>query len=271
MKNTLLPLCLTLSFSPLATAQSFVAVVDIINASSEPITVSDGVIVKQVGDYFIVGDGAASYEPGEIIKGIAFRARQNSDAAQIYVYRGKIPTVVDRQWDPEKQLLLQKEIRGRHTLYYRQPGNIQLVEGEHNAEYFAAPVASATPSGGHPDSTISPSKLKHTYAESVDTIVASVINGPSTTGVNVKLKVPGNITWWKSIKIYEDGKEIASIETYDDLKEASKVITPNATSRYSIEFLKAKTFGVHTPIKTHSIDLFAFRGKTLEFLWSKDW
>ncbi|MEZ6143510.1 MAG: C1 family peptidase [Zavarzinella sp.] len=108
------------------------------------------------------------------------------------------------------------------------------------------------------------------YAESVDQIaVAMAFN--QTNKVGIQLKTPSNITWWKAIKIYQDGKLIKELSTKDQTKDSGVYnFLANDNSKYVIEFWKAKTFGAPTKIKSHTIDMVGLTGRTVSFTWNKD-
>lgn len=110
------------------------------------------------------------------------------------------------------------------------------------------------------------------FAEPVDDIVPALRVIPDLGNrVRIVLKAGPNINWWKSIKIYENGKMVKELWTQDNTKTSPTfdVIT-SPTGKYHIEFCKAKTFGVHTPIKKHSFDLWELQGKELSFTWMRD-
>lgn len=109
------------------------------------------------------------------------------------------------------------------------------------------------------------------FAEPADQIAVSVIqSSPATPKVGVRLTA-GRITWWKGVKIYKNGSLVTELWTQDNRHDSGLYLMDvNATDKYEIEFLKAKTFGAHTGIKKHTIDLYQFRGKQITFTWNKD-
>ena len=110
------------------------------------------------------------------------------------------------------------------------------------------------------------------FSEAVDRITASVRkDGSLGRKVGIRLNATRNITWWKAIKIFRNGVLEKEIWTQDNTK-SSKIakLNVNDNDLFHIEFCKAKGFGVHTPIKKHSIDLNSFRGSQIDFTWSKD-
>ena len=111
--------------------------------------------------------------------------------------------------------------------------------------------------------------LKSTQlAESADKISVTHASGASNK-VTIVLQAHNNITWWKAVKIYQNGRMIKELYTQDGRREDRFVLDVKGSDSYHLEFCKAKAFGVRTSIKKHSVDLFGIQG-TLTFQWTKD-
>ena len=111
------------------------------------------------------------------------------------------------------------------------------------------------------------------FAEDADQIRATVTESSSQLGrkVGLRLTTPRNMTWYKAVKVYRNNRLFSTIWTQDNKSDSGVLKMPvNATDTYHIEFVKAKTFGVRTAIKKHSIDLFLFQGHQVDFSWTRD-
>lgn len=107
-----------------------------------------------------------------------------------------------------------------------------------------------------------------------DRIIQKRNSNTSTTTLRFSLSTASNVTWYKSIKIFDKNNNLLeeigmqddqhgplSSKTYDKSKFNNTV---------KVEFWKAKAFGIHTHVATKMFDLDGLLGNKTSFTWMND-
>lgn len=110
-----------------------------------------------------------------------------------------------------------------------------------------------------------------------DRIVTDVRDNGDSGFIEIRLKTPPEITWWKAVLIFDqNGRYFGEIWTQDEHHESHPARLPAAPdflNGWRIELAKAKLFGVHTGM--YSLPILALnggsiQGKLITFTWMKD-
>lgn len=93
--------------------------------------------------------------------------------------------------------------------------------------------------------------------------------GVGPTQIQIVLKTPSSITWWKEIKAFDAwGNAISWVDTYDSV-HGPVTMTIDTRSAVALVFSKAATLGIHTGMYDLR-NLSAEAGKRLVFTWDRD-
>ena len=91
--------------------------------------------------------------------------------------------------------------------------------------------------------------------------------------IRFSLSTTYDISWWKTIKVFDKRGMISLLSTQDDdhgPKQSPLINISDFGNEIKIEFYKAKTLGVHTHVDTHKIPASQIRGLDVSFTWLTD-
>lgn len=99
------------------------------------------------------------------------------------------------------------------------------------------------------------------------------LNEIDKDSIRFSLSTAHDINWWKGIKVFDKRGMISLLSTQDDdhgPKQSPCIPISQFGEEITIEFHKAKTFGVHTHVDTLKLPKIQIKGTDVSFIWQTD-